>query len=94
MFRKISCSSSKFCLSVVSGARVQKAFPQYALLAVRNETSLVPLGKEPLYERVKLIDTTLTPEQQAYVNTLKHRLKGGPNSPKCLCSAIFTNFPK
>jgi hypothetical protein len=82
MFRKIVCSSSKFCVRAISAAPVQKSFPQHAFLTVRH-SSLVPVGSDPLYERVKMIDTTLTSEQQAYVETLKRKLKGGPKSPKC-----------
>lgn len=35
-------------------------------------------------ELVKTIDTKLTPEQQEYVETLKKKIKGGPNSPRSL----------
>jgi hypothetical protein len=32
---------------------------------------------------VKTIDTTLTPEQKEYVESIKRKIKGGPNSPRC-----------
>lgn len=39
--------------------------------------------RRPLVDRVKEIDTSLTDEQRVYVDSLKKKLKGGINSPRC-----------
>lgn len=40
-------------------------------------------------EFAKSIDTTLTPEQQAYVESIKKKIKGGHRSPRCEYIFIF-----
>ncbi len=39
--------------------------------------------EETIEEIVAKIDTTLTPDQQEYVNSIKKLIRGGPNSPRC-----------
>jgi hypothetical protein len=40
-------------------------------------------GMTPIQNIASSIDTTLTPEQQEYVNKLKKKIRGGINSPRC-----------
>ena len=42
-----------------------------------------PYGMVPIQDIANAIDTTLTPEQQEYVNKLKKKIRGGKNSPRC-----------
>jgi len=41
-------------------------------------------GMTPIQDIANSIDTTLTPEQQEYVNKLKKQLRGGVNSPRSI----------
>ena len=51
-----------------------------------NANGVVPeptVARRTIDEIVKSIDTTLTPEQQEYVNSLKKKMRGGDRSRRC-----------
>lgn len=81
---------------VLAGAAARKALwlpvPAVRMSVARGFSSPPIVGgkappsgpKKTIDELARSIDTTLTPEQQEYVEKLKRKIKGGPNSPRSL----------
>jgi hypothetical protein len=43
-------------------------------------------------EKLRQIDTTLTPEQRAHVDSIRKSIRGGPNSPRCKCLSMYLSI--
>lgn len=72
----------RWTLSVVAPVQHVVSFP-------RNFFSTEPSEEDiPIEELANSIDTTLSPEQKAYVAMLKKKIRGGANSPRCKNSAF------
>jgi len=67
-------------LSLKSISAVSSSSRQFSS---KNEAGFVDI---PVDDKISQIDTTLTAEQQEYVNKLKKKMRGGVNSPRCMPS--------
>ena len=66
--------------------------PQLAIRHFTDKKVHDDMGSIPIQDIANSIDTTLTPEQQAYVNKLKKSMKGGANSPRCKYKTKINNI--
>ena len=78
--RKVTIGLSKSLVNNFSACSL-RAGP--SALVRFNSTQILPPNQLSRVEIIEEMDTTLTPEQQEYVNTLKKKIKGGHLSKKC-----------
>lgn len=75
---------------MLSRIRTSPTFAKNVLRSLPSNAFSTVVKKQPLVDRVKEIDTSLTEEQRVYVDSLKKKLRGGVHSPRC--KIIFAVF--